>query len=186
MSIHMQSLPKWASEGQSFTPDAPPKKRHFRSRFLRRFLFTIAFALVTLRLLDGKQRDIRIRQLEHGLEQCDYISQIPGPRPGFHGRTRSDRFEPGTPSVWIRNATLWTGDHGGHESYVGDVVLDGGVMKYVGKPRDKDEVRGLLESSGDMVEIDAGGRWVTPGIVDAHTHGMSRNMLLTYSGTRGG
>jgi imidazolonepropionase-like amidohydrolase len=62
------------------------------------------------------------------------------------------------PGLLIRGATVLTGD--GARIDDGDVWLQDGVVKAVGKN---------LSAPGAQV-IDAKGRWVTPGIIDAHSH----------------
>jgi imidazolonepropionase-like amidohydrolase len=61
-------------------------------------------------------------------------------------------------SVVIRGATVLTGD--GARIDGGDVWLENGVVKAVGRD---------LAAPGARV-IDAKDRWVTPGIIDAHSH----------------
>ncbi len=61
-------------------------------------------------------------------------------------------------SVLIRGATVLTGD--GARLDGGDVWLENGLVKAVGRD---------LQAPGARV-IDAEGRWVTPGIIDAHSH----------------
>ena len=62
------------------------------------------------------------------------------------------------PSLLIRGATVLTGD--GARIDGGDVWLENGVVRAVGRD---------LQAPGAQV-IDARGRWVTPGIIDAHSH----------------
>lgn len=61
-------------------------------------------------------------------------------------------------SLLIRGATVLTGD--GSRIDGGDVWLEGGAVKAVGQG---------LQAPGARV-IDAGDRWVTPGIIDVHSH----------------
>jgi len=63
------------------------------------------------------------------------------------------------PATLIRNATVLTGT--GTRIDGGDVLLVGGRIAAVGK--------GLEAPSGAVV-IDATGRWVTPGLIDVHSH----------------
>jgi hypothetical protein len=55
---------------------------------------------------------------------------LPGPPGDFNLRTESDRFVPGTHSVLIKNATIWTGRVDGLEIIKsGDVYLKNGLIK---------------------------------------------------------
>ncbi|KAI0312575.1 carbohydrate esterase family 9 protein [Amylostereum chailletii] len=101
----------------------------------------------------------------HTLSICEGLHSIPGPLSGFHERPISDRFEPGTKPTWIKNATIWTGRVQGLEVIHGDIFLDGGVIKAVG---DVDEL--LLAQYEDITELDVQGAWVSPGIIDVHSH----------------
>ncbi|EJD37990.1 composite domain of metallo-dependent hydrolase [Auricularia subglabra TFB-10046 SS5] len=91
----------------------------------------------------------------------------------FAARDRSDRFEEGTKATLIKNATIWTGNDDGKEIIRGDILLDGGVIRHVGKFS-----RSLLPESAVFNVVDAKGGWVTPGqviglklaIVDLHSH----------------
>lgn len=64
--------------------------------------------------------------------KCRNLRAVPGPPPHFAKRTHSDRFEEGTPSVWLRNATIWTGRADGKETIFGDLLLQNGIIKAVG------------------------------------------------------
>jgi imidazolonepropionase-like amidohydrolase len=66
---------------------------------------------------------------------------------------------PASPPTLIRNATVLTGT--GERIEGGDVLLEGGLVKAVG--------RGLDAPAGAVV-IEATGRWVTPGLIDVHSH----------------
>jgi imidazolonepropionase-like amidohydrolase len=68
--------------------------------------------------------------------------------------------------VLIRNATIWTGRVDGEEVVKGDLLLDRGLIKAIGHVRRSD-----LSVYGDKLkEYDAQGSWVTPGVVDMHSH----------------
>lgn len=86
------------------------------------------------------------------------------------GRTENDRFVPGTPSVLLRNASIWTGARNGTEIVYGDVLLNRGIVAAVGYIPPS-----LLESiaqvqGSEMIVQDVGGAWITPGLVDLHSH----------------
>ena len=66
---------------------------------------------------------------------------------------------PGIPTV-IRHATVFDGD--GRRFDNGTVVLANGVIQAVGGPD--------VPSPPGATEIDGVGKWVTPGIIDVHSH----------------
>jgi hypothetical protein len=69
---------------------------------------------------------------ENILSKCQALKMKPAPPPGFHQRTVSDRFQPGTPPVLIKNASIWTGRVNGYEVVKGDILLENGIIKAVG------------------------------------------------------
>ncbi|KAL6308850.1 hypothetical protein BKA93DRAFT_481716 [Sparassis latifolia] len=97
------------------------------------------------------------------VQKCRALEVKPGPPEAFYERSQSDRFQPGTRPVVIRNATLWTGRWKGFEVIKGDLLLGEGLIKSVGRVAPQDAYE-------DAVVIDAHGSWVTPGLVDAHAH----------------
>ncbi|HUE78004.1 MAG TPA: amidohydrolase [Sphingomicrobium sp.] len=66
---------------------------------------------------------------------------------------------PGVPTV-IRNATIFDGEGGRIDG--GSVILADGVVQAVGGAE--------LAAPAGSVEIDASGKFVTPGIIDVHSH----------------
>jgi imidazolonepropionase-like amidohydrolase len=63
------------------------------------------------------------------------------------------------PVILIRNATILTVSHGTIDK--GDILIKDGKIAAVG---------GALKAPGDAVVIDAMGQFVTPGIIDCHSH----------------
>ncbi|KAG8777703.1 hypothetical protein FRC12_000242 [Ceratobasidium sp. 428] len=94
------------------------------------------------------------------LSRCKSLHEKPGPPRSFWSRTVSDRFEPGTPPTLIQNATIWTGGDDGYEIVLGDVFLDRGLIKAVGRVP-----QALLDNAGPkLVTKNVGGAWVSPGM----------------------
>ncbi|KAJ3809316.1 carbohydrate esterase family 9 protein [Lentinula aff. lateritia] len=102
------------------------------------------------------------------IRKCAHLNDIPGPPPNFGSRKESDRYVPETKPTWIKNATIWTGNIDGLEVILeGDLFLDKGIIKAVGK------VPAQILNAYDhdyLSVIDANGSWVSPGIVDIHSH----------------
>ncbi|KAJ7220042.1 carbohydrate esterase family 9 protein [Mycena pura] len=100
------------------------------------------------------------------VSRCRALTLEPAPPENFFNRTASDRFVPGTRPHLIQNAKLWTGRANGTEIFSGDVLIDKGLIKGVGHFGSA-----LLEAYGsELVVLDAKNAWVTPGIVDIHSH----------------
>ena len=102
------------------------------------------------------------------LAVCNQLHTLPGPPADFLEREQSDRFEKGTRPVLVRNARIWTGNKNGTEVLrATDILLDGGIIQSIG------HLGHLLDGSSKILNlevVDAEGRWVTPGIVDVHSH----------------
>ncbi|TXT04247.1 hypothetical protein VHUM_04245 [Vanrija humicola] len=104
--------------------------------------------------------------IREGIKQCEIIGRPPpNPAPATRERTTSDRFVAGTGAVWLKNATVWTGSNSGKEVLYGvDVLLDGGVIRRIGSSE------AVALEGVDADEVDLHGAWVTPGLVDVHSH----------------
>ena len=92
------------------------------------------------------------------LRRCRQLNVTPGPPKDFDLRTASDRYEPGSPTVLLKNATIWTGRDSGTEVIHGDLLLDKGIVRAVG-----DVVLSDLRDCEALEVIDLHGAWVTPG-----------------------
>lgn len=145
-----------------------------RRRGLRRIVFLLCVACaVSLFLSTGRTErvDRRVLQQRRDLTAiCNYVQRPAGPAFDFALRRESNRFEPGTPPTFIRNVRIWTGEDDGNEVIDGDVLVDKGMIRSVGRiPMSLlDDVQ--REWNGSLNSIDAGGAWMTPGLVDLHSH----------------
>ncbi|MGE3666505.1 MAG: amidohydrolase family protein, partial [Steroidobacteraceae bacterium] len=76
---------------------------------------------------------------------------------------------PATPAqVLIRNGTVWTMDAAGVLEHA-DVLMENGRIAAIGRG---------LQAGKDALVIDATGRYVTPGIIDAHSHSATEQLDL--------
>ncbi|TFK72449.1 hypothetical protein BDN72DRAFT_836217 [Pluteus cervinus] len=103
-------------------------------------------------------------------KQCKSTRKPAGPAASYDPKSRlksgSDRFTPGTPPTVITNAKIWTGGKSGTE------VLTGGSI-YLNKGLIQTVAHGGHHSKFNhsaLRVINAEGRWVTPGLVDLHSH----------------
>ncbi|KAF8914186.1 carbohydrate esterase family 9 protein [Gymnopilus junonius] len=99
------------------------------------------------------------------LARCASLHTIPSPPASFHSRDESDRFEEGTNATLIRNAFIFTGRDNGSETIRGDLLLDRGIIRGMGKIS-----RRIIDNTPNLTVIDAKGAWVTPGLVDINSH----------------
>ncbi|KAI0342088.1 composite domain of metallo-dependent hydrolase [Trametopsis cervina] len=99
------------------------------------------------------------------LRECRKLHLKPGVPDNFYERETSDRFQPGTKPVLIRNATIWTGRVQGLEVITGDLLLEGGLIKQIGHISPE-----VIPRYKDLEVIDVNGAWVTPGVIDVHSH----------------
>lgn len=96
-------------------------------------------------------------------QRCENLKIIPGPPPSFNKRSYSDRALPRTKPTLIKNGTIWTGAINGLEILKGDILLDKGLIKAVGR-----DTISSLKDLDDYEDLDAKGSWVTPGYGFAH------------------
>jgi len=103
--------------------------------------------------------------IAEGIKQCGIISRPPpSHKHATAERKYSDRFVKGTKATWLKNATVWTGEQGGEEVLYGvDVLLDGGVVRKIGKPEEIQEMMKSKDKKDQYDEVELGGAWVTPG-----------------------
>lgn len=107
---------------------------------------------------------------------CRRLNSRMGPQSDFFGRSHSDRFEDGTLPTLIQNAKIWTGRQNGTEVLRADILLDKGIVKSIGRLRGPT----IHQYGKELQVIDAKGAWVTPGLVDIHSHlGVSSSPSLS-------
>lgn len=94
------------------------------------------------------------------LAKCRSLSVKPAPPPGFTERVQSDRYEAGTTSVLIRNASIWTGLNDGADVVRGDILLEKGLIKRV---RD---ANALLNNDNPIDIVDAK---VSPSMINDYS-----------------
>jgi len=93
------------------------------------------------------------------LARCASLSALPNPPEYFLEREISDRFEPGTNSTLIRNATIWTGRDNGTEVIHGDLLLENGLVKAMGII-----AANHILGTHNLTEVNAQHGWITPGL----------------------
>lgn len=93
------------------------------------------------------------------LSRCAELNATPTPPGALHLREKSDRYESGTNATLIRNGVIFTGKDNGTDIVRGDILLDKGVIRGLGKIS-----RRVLDSIENLITVDAKGGWVTPGL----------------------
>jgi len=141
---------------------------------LQLFLFILILCAASIHFFLVSQLDSTFtlhkhRRPKHAsaiISRCRSLTAQAMPPAGFHSRTHSDRLEEGTRPVLIRNANIWTGNRNGTEIIRADILLDKGIIKSIG------HLRGTsIKTYGEELEVvDVKGAWVTPGLVDIHSH----------------
>ncbi|KAJ7220031.1 hypothetical protein GGX14DRAFT_585165, partial [Mycena pura] len=136
-----------------------------RSEILALLAVLLASNFAAFAFFFQPQRPTRLPlHAEATLARCRALHAKPEPPRAFHSRTVSDRFQPGTRAVLVKNATIWTGLVDGFEVLKGDIFTDAGIIIQVGTIN-----QSLLDLNEHDI-VDAKGAWVTPGIVDMHSH----------------
>lgn len=98
-------------------------------------------------------------QLSDGLRQCAKNQQHPFVDYSLASTRFSARDAKALVKV-LRNATLINGDGSIHHEV--DVEIQGDIITYVGKQR--------AASSAEAVIVDVSGRYLSPGLIDMHSH----------------
>lgn len=168
---------KWEAAANSPFDYHHPRPQRAMRRTLPSLILVacLAIAFSYLELYDGA-RDILLRKHQHHrpdnadniIARCRQLKiTMDSSQDEFWKRSVSDRFEPGTSPVLIKNGRIWTGHKNGTQIVHGDILLDKGLIKKVGDL----DVAILEETLGQRLQVvDAQGAWVTPGIVDIHSH----------------
>lgn len=103
---------------------------------------------------------ISLNSFEYGLNKCqDTIDLSQAKTNTTRTRHRNPRRAPEATDILIQNGHIWLGDR-----YLegGDVYLKDGLIAAIGK--------GLKVDNKHVRVINAGGRVVTPGVIDMHSH----------------
>ncbi|KIJ61349.1 hypothetical protein HYDPIDRAFT_116118 [Hydnomerulius pinastri MD-312] len=145
---------------------APRRKPVWTSKLIA--LAALSLTVLTLwrvqRQGDGIP-SLQSEQIAKAAARCDYLAREPGPPPDFHQRTHSDRFDPDTPATLIRRAKIWTGNENGTEIIHGDILLENGLIVDIGHIH-----KSTIKKYKHLEVVDVHNAWVTPGIVDMHSH----------------
>lgn len=168
-----------AKEPISTTDTRIPRSRKLVQRVLALVVCTVVAQTVFLKYSHGiisssTNNVVHLKaQRAELLSKCANIHVSAGPPPSFStsSRTRngSDRWVPGTPPTLLRNAKIWTGARSGTEIVYGDVLLDKGVIIAVGYIPPS-LIASTKSRNGELRVHDVGGKWITPGLVDLHSH----------------
>ncbi|KAI0638507.1 composite domain of metallo-dependent hydrolase [Trametes polyzona] len=176
LPIHRTRTAQRPAPPESSQQSTVGKPSGIKSSIYRPGIFALCFLVAAvalygsyIHLLFASSRDIRNAQrvplaAQDILHRCASLRAPPGPPANFLERERSDRFEPGTRPTLIKNVTLWTGARNGTEVVYGDIFLDNGLVRGIGY------IPEALYEDRDTDVVDAHGGWVTPGLVDMHTH----------------
>lgn len=114
-------------------------------------------------------RDIPVHA-ESALARCRALEDIP-PAYNYRHRTESDRFDAeGAPTTLIINARILTGGENMTEVIQGDILLQNGLIKGIGQFSGAIDALKAEYGLDELVVVDANSSWVTPGIVDMHSH----------------
>lgn len=145
-----------------------------RSQFFHKLLLVSSISLLSLLVsffLISPTTPVHVVRRNGVLQaKCNAIRAPAGPPPTYDPSTRidkgSDRHVAGTPPTLLRNAKILTGARNGTEIVFGDVLLDKGVVVAVGYIRPS-----LLDNlNSDLTVVDVQGKWISPGLVDMHSH----------------
>ncbi|KAF7341304.1 Composite domain of metallo-dependent hydrolase [Mycena venus] len=138
-----------------------------RAKLGRRAVLVLGFLVLLKTHLSFLPTSFSKRQIHSIPHQCLSLNTPLEPLPDFTAsrtRTGSDHFIPGTRPTLLKNAKILTGARNGTEVIFGDVLLDKGVVVAVGY------IPEHFVFPDNVQVIDAQGKWISPGLVDAHSH----------------
>ena len=120
-----------------------------------------------LACLPGPVAPLDASILSAGLAYCDALY---APKPCFGHRLSlaNERADPDEPAYLLRNATIYTAN--GEIIEGGDILIQDGLIKKVARKS------GTISVGKEVEVIDVGRAWVTPGIVDLHSHSQSSSL----------
>ncbi|KAJ7028309.1 hypothetical protein C8F04DRAFT_1291263 [Mycena alexandri] len=151
-------------------------ERRMRVLFAAKFLLALTLGLWAL------PSRFLTRQTYQIPAQCSSLNSPLDPPLGFTAtrvNSGSDRFVSGTRPTLLKNAKILTGARNGTEVIYGDVLLDKGVIMAVGY------IPEHFMAAKNLDVIDAAGKWISPGLVDAHSH-LGVNSAPALSGASDG
>lgn len=129
----------------------------------------LAHYIVEFRSSDSTLRQSQWDALDAGLRRCAELTAPPAvysfPVPADRSNPRWNPRSGQNKTVVLRNATLFDGDDILPEPV--DIVFEKGVVRDVSSTGARDYA---TTSSGDISVLDLDGRFVTPGLVDMHSH----------------
>lgn len=178
----MEKHPKESSQPLLANNSPPPQDRRRRRLWDNKtiintgnafFVFVIIISLGKI-CIDLSSRkgsptlsESQLDKFQAGLQNCVEYNTAPITYPPTHSGSRSNpRWNPKTgqnQTILLRNATLFDGEKI-LESPV-DIVFEYGVITGITK-----SVLPTLETSSEYEILDLGGKYVTPGLVDLHSH----------------
>lgn len=93
------------------------------------------------------------------LNRCAALKATPFVSETFRSRKSSERYEYGNNATLIRDATIFTGKDNGTEIIHGDILLEKGIVRGIGRIPAR-----VIDEAENLTVIEAHGAWVTPGL----------------------
>ncbi|CAG8484063.1 3339_t:CDS:2 [Funneliformis caledonium] len=103
----------------------------------------------------------------YGLLKCEEIKRIKPDNNQIQDRRRNPRFVPGTKDILFKNARILDGI--GHD-FLGDILLKNGIISEITNIDENDIKKNDINVTDDTVMIDLKKKFVTPGLIDMHSH----------------
>jgi len=103
------------------------------------------------------------------LNRCAALKATPVVPQAFYSRKESERYEYGNNATLIRGASIFTGRESGREIVHGNLLLDRGTIRGMGKIPAR-----TIEQAENLTVIEAHGAWVTPGLSESSSMRVSK------------
>ena len=170
-----ETLPRYSEVVPSWNSGRRRRKRYLFSLLILLFIFHLAFNIHNdVREPRQPSTVLSTARLQGDYATCSLLRRVP--KDPSEIRDRNARFENGTKSMLIRNATVWTGDPApgtgtdqarsgnGFSWILSDVLIEYGLIKQVAYHISDDDL------PHDCEIYDAQRRQLTAGIIDMHSH----------------
>ncbi|CAB4400218.1 unnamed protein product [Rhizophagus irregularis] len=150
-----------------------PNLKKYSTIFLALVIFNLLYTIYNVHYTSFSYKStqyssgISYETYKYGISKCEEIKRIKPDNNHIQNRKTNPRFVPGTKNVLLKNARILDGIGG---DFIGDLLLKDGIISNIAKfEGDYDEKR-RINVTDDTVIIDLKKKFVTPGLIDMHSH----------------
>ncbi|GBB85030.1 hypothetical protein RclHR1_01160024 [Rhizophagus clarus] len=149
-----------------------PNLKKYTTIFLALVIFSSLYTIYVVHYTSFSRKSIQYsggisyETYKYGWSKCEEIKRIKPDNNNIQNRIKNPRYVPGTKNVLLKNARILDGIGG---DFIGDLLLKDGIISNIVKFEDDDEKR-RINVTDDTVIIDLKKKFVSPGLIDMHSH----------------